>query len=105
MEAANRDSALKLIRQVIEDAGIEKLNIFPLVDDLAFQAQLLKKLNEVQQCKVFLYMIEGFNFAERDLFSPSDPFLKIHCGKHKFNERENYQIDTNEPKFFKCYQF
>lgn len=49
-------------------------------------------------------MIEGFNFAQRDLFSASDPYLIIECGKENFNERKNYQLDTNEPKFFKAYQ-
>lgn len=35
-------------------------------------------------------MIEGFNFAKRDLFSESDPYLIIRCGKTEFNEVENY---------------
>lgn len=104
-DEATRTASLASIREVIELAGLEKLNIFPMIDDLSFQAQLLKRLNEVQTCKVFLYMIEGFNFAQRDLFSASDPYLKVHCGKSKFNDRDNYQLDTAEPKFFKCYQF
>ena len=105
MEEGQRKDTLKQIRQVIEDAGLEKLNIFPMIDDLSFQASLLTRLNEVQQCKVFVYMIEGFNFAQRDLFSASDPYLKVQLGKTKFDERENYQLDTAEPKFYKCYQF
>jgi len=52
---------------------------------------------------VSLYVIEGFNFAKRDLFSESDPYLKITCGKTTFNERDNYQLDTAEPKIFKCF--
>tara|TARA_B100000780_G_C20652304_1_gene259862 strand:- start:331 stop:474 length:144 start_codon:yes stop_codon:yes gene_type:complete len=47
MDAAQSDSALRSIRKVIEDAGLEKLNIFPLIDDIVFQSQLLRKLNEV----------------------------------------------------------
>ena len=90
LDGANSDTALKNIRRVIEEAGLEKLNIFPLIDDIAFQGQLLKKLNEVQACKVKLYIIEGFNFAQRDLFSASDPYLKVKCGGKTFDERENY---------------
>ena len=29
----------------------------------------------------------------------------IKCGKTEFNERENYQLDTANPVFFKCYEF
>ena len=50
-------------------------------------------------------MIEGFNFAKRDLFSESDPFIIVKCGKKEFNEEDNYQLDTNEPKFHKAYDF
>lgn len=35
-------------------------------------------------------MLEGFNMAKRDLFSDSDPFLIIKCGKDEFNEEKNY---------------
>lgn len=28
--------------------------------------------------------------AKRDLFSDSDPFLIIKCGKDEFNEEKNY---------------
>ena len=52
-----------------------------------------------------IYCIEGFNFAKKDLFSESDPYLIIKSGKEVFNERANYQLDTSEPKFFKSYDF
>ena len=50
-------------------------------------------------------MLEGFNMAKRDLFSDSDPFLVVKCGKDEFNEEENYQLDEPNPKFNKCYEF
>lgn len=50
-------------------------------------------------------MVDGFNFAQRDIFSPSDPYLKLRCGDTVYNERENYQLDTSQPKFYKSYQF
>jgi hypothetical protein len=31
--------------------------------------------------------------------------LKIKCGGKKFNERDNYQLDNPDPKFFKMYEF
>ena len=49
-------------------------------------------------------MLEGFNFAQRDLFSASDPFLVIKVdGKVEFDEEKNYQIDEPNPKFYKTY--
>jgi Ca2+-dependent lipid-binding protein len=57
------------------------------------------------KCQIRLYMLEGFNFAAKDAFSPSDPYLVIKCGKNEFNEQKNYQLDTANPKFYKCYDF
>ena len=50
-------------------------------------------------------MLEGFEFEQKDVFSLSDPYLVVRCGKIEFDERENYQLDTSCPKFFKCYEF
>lgn len=52
-----------------------------------------------------MYILEGFNFAQRDIFSLSDPYLIVKCGKDTFNEQKDYQLDTSEPKFFKAYDF
>jgi Ca2+-dependent lipid-binding protein len=54
---------------------------------------------------VRLYVLEGYDFAQRDIGSFSDPYLKIKCGVNKFNERSNYQLDEPNPKFFKMYEF
>eukprot|EP00351_Strombidinopsis_sp_SopsisLIS2011_P000679 CAMPEP_0116875582 /NCGR_PEP_ID=MMETSP0463-20121206/7592_1 /TAXON_ID=181622 /ORGANISM="Strombidinopsis sp, Strain SopsisLIS2011" /LENGTH=103 /DNA_ID=CAMNT_0004521467 /DNA_START=3631 /DNA_END=3942 /DNA_ORIENTATION=- len=50
-------------------------------------------------------MIEGFDFAQRDIGSFSDPYLKIIIGDRVFNERDNYFLDEPNPKFYKRYQF
>lgn len=50
-------------------------------------------------------MLEGFNFAQKDLFSPSDPYLIVKCGAQVNNERENYQVDNADPTFYKSYDF
>lgn len=47
-------------------------------------------MNENVKAKTKIYFIEGFNFAAKDLFSLSDPYLIVKCGKDKFNERKNY---------------
>jgi hypothetical protein len=47
-------------------------------------------LNTQTKCIVRLYVIEGFNFAKKDILSDSDPYLVLKCGKTVFNEREHY---------------
>jgi len=79
--------------------------VYQHISNLLFESQLATRLNSVSKCKVRLYLLEGFNFAQRDAFSPSDPYLFIQCGKTEFNEQKNYQLDTSSPKFYKCYDF
>jgi len=38
-------------------------------------------------------MLEGYDFASRDIGSLSDPYLIIQCGEKTINERDNYQTD------------
>jgi hypothetical protein len=41
-----------------------------------------------------LYVIKGEQLAKRDLFSESDPYLKItHGSKVLLDDRDNYQMD------------
>ena len=47
---------------------------------------------------VSLYMIDGYDFAQKDIGSASDPYLIIECGK-VYNERDRYQLDEPNPKF------
>jgi Ca2+-dependent lipid-binding protein len=44
-------------------------------------------------CLMRVYFVEGFDFAQRDIGSFSDPYLKITCGKKEYNDRDNYQLD------------
>lgn len=50
-------------------------------------------------------MMSGFNMAKRDMFSKSDPYLILKCGKKVYNEVENYQLDTDDPDFYKSFDF
>lgn len=62
-------------------------------------------MNRTNKCKARVYVLEGFNFASRDRFSLSDPYLVLRMGATEFNESENYQLDTADPTFYKCYEF
>lgn len=81
------------------------LKIDEFIANYKFAVRLQERLAETVKAKVRIYMLEGFNFAQKDLFSLSDPYLHIICGKETVNERENYQLDTTTPTFYKCYDF
>lgn len=99
------EDALDNFRLNMNDAGLANLGIYSLMCDVVFNQQLKKRLNDVVDCKVRLYMIQGFNFAKRDLFSDSDPYLYLKCSDTVFNEQENYQLNTSHPTFYKSYDF
>jgi len=90
---------------LLVEAGIGSLKLDELLAEYIFHSSLPARLNETVKCKARVYILEGFNFAQRDLFSPSDPYLILRCGTSVFNEQKNYQLDTSDPKFYKCYEF
>lgn len=53
------------------------------------------------QCLVRVYVLEGFQFASRDIGSHSDPYIKIQCGKKTVSDRDNYQLNEANPKIFR----
>ena len=50
------------------------------------------------KCKIELYMLVGTEWESKDLFSESDSYLVIECGKDFYcSERDNYQLDEANP--------
>lgn len=81
------DGHLRSLKSLLnEGAGLGSLKIVPTVAHFLYEQKLQRRLNEATKCQVRMYMIEGFNFAKRDVFSESDPYLIIRCGKTEFNE-------------------
>lgn len=99
-----KDAIIEL-KGLLNEAGLGSLKLEKKVSAFLYKVQLEKKLEKSIKCKVRAYMLSGFNMAARDLFSESDTFLELKCGKEKFNEEENYQEDEPNPKFNKCYEF
>lgn len=56
-------------------------------------------------CFARLYLLDGFEFASRDIVGFSDPFVVVRCGYKEFSTRDEYQIDEPSPKFHKCFEF
>lgn len=63
------------------------------------------ELLEQKSCMVHLYILNGQNFASRDIVGQSDPYLVIKFGKKEDNERENYLDDEENPVFNKLYKY
>lgn len=90
---------------MMDEVGVAHLNLANYLIETSYEDNLAKLMLTKTKTLVRIYVIEGFDFAQRDIGSFSDPYLKISCGKKQFNERENYQLDQPNPKFHKCYDF
>ena len=78
--------------------GLEMLKNLNKYENL--QKQLIMK----QKIIVRVYILEMLNLARRDLLSDSDPYIKILLNdKEVINERQNYQEDQKDCKWFKYY--
>lgn len=83
------ESTLKF-RQTLEDLDCEGYKILEFLKEQSYEEMIQRQLLVKTKCMVRLYMIDGYDFAQRDIGSFSDPYLKIKCGRHKFNERDKY---------------
>ena len=73
--------------------------------DSSFESILIKQLSSPQDCLVRLYLLEGFDFASRDMGSFSDPYMIVKCGKTVHNMRDKYQLDEPNPKIHQVFEF
>lgn len=89
----------------MRELDIEHLNITKYLTDLQSDVILKTMLNSQEKCIVRLYVLDAFNLSSRDNGSPSDPYLYITCNDTIINERDEYQLDEANPKFFKSYDF
>lgn len=85
--------------------NIDNPALYEFFKDQSYEEMIKKQLLTKTNCKIQLYVLEGYDFASRDIGSFSDPYLKITCGEMTFDERKNYQIDEPNPKFYKLFNF
>lgn len=105
LEGNNAGESFKILKSLCKECGIASLKVDEFMQNYRFEKDLLRRLTESVKGIAKLYLLEGYNFASRDMFSLSDPYLIIKCGKTEINEQKEYQTDTAEPTFYKCYQF
>jgi hypothetical protein len=48
---------------LVNELGIGALHIVPKISSYLSEIRLAQKLNEITECKIRLYILEGFNFA------------------------------------------
>lgn len=75
------------------------------LQDVALESMIKEALKHKTDAIVHLYLIQGFEFASRDMGSASDPFLIVTCGLQVDNDQDNYQDDEPNPKFVKRLDF
>ena len=54
--------------------------IVTFLQDVALDSMVKEALSRKTEAVVHLYLIQGYEFASRDIGSPSDPFLLVTCG-------------------------
>lgn len=90
---------------IARELGLDHLNISKALTNLNSDEILKSALLKLEKCIVRFYAIEGFNMQSRDNGSDSDTYLKLICNGKVFDERDNYQLDEPNPKFYKMYEF
>ena len=85
--------------------GVKLPKLTDFLEDLCFESLIKDSLKRETQAIVHLYLIQGYEFASRDIGSDSDPYLIVKCGTTEFNDRDNYQNDEPNPKFNKRLDF
>ena len=61
-------------------------NLVKFLEDVCFQSKIKEMLNRQTDAIVHLYLIQGYDFASRDIGSHSDPYLIVRCGEMEFND-------------------
>mmetsp|Transcript_30279 Transcript_30279/g.29597 ORF Transcript_30279/g.29597 Transcript_30279/m.29597 type:complete len:177 (-) Transcript_30279:658-1188(-) len=90
---------------MMEGIGLGELQLATFLQETSYEDMIGKMMVTKTKCMARVYFIEGFDLAQRDIGSFSDPYLVVTCGKKTYNDRENYQLDEPNPKFFKHFDF
>ena len=105
MELLDTMEGRKKIEMELEKLDVAHLNITKCLGDLESDETLKRLLLSQSKCIVRVYIIDAFNLSSRDNGGDSDPYLVVGLGNKVYNDRDNYQTDQPNPKFFKVYDF
>lgn len=94
------------LEEDLSKMGLRQMpSLISFMEELAFTGMIKQLLTKKTEAIVHLYLIQGYEFASRDIGSPSDPYLIVRCGESEVNDCENYQNDEPNPKFMKRLDF
>src|SRR3569833_3214546 len=79
---------------IMDRIGCGELNLGTYLLETSYEDMISKMMVNKTKALMRVYLIEGFDFAQRDIGSFSDPYLKVTCGKKAYNDRDNYQLDN-----------
>ena len=68
----------------------DQIDILGFLKEASYGEMIARQMLIKTKALVRLYVIDGYDFAQKDIGSASDPYLKIKCGSKKYNERDNY---------------
>lgn len=105
MEALGSPEERRAFELKLRRLDVSHLNITKHLANLESDEILKRSLLAQNKCVIRIYMISAYDLASRDNDSPSDPYLYLTCNGKIYNERNNYQLDEANPKFFKYYDF
>ena len=80
-------------------------HLVTFLQDVALDDMIKAALSRKTAAIVHLYLIQGYEFASRDIGSPSDPFLIVTCGEQTEGNQDEYQDDEPNPRFMCRYDF
>lgn len=75
------------------------------LQDVALSTQIKEALSRKTEAIVHVYLIQGYEFASRDIGSPSDPFILVTCGDQTEGSADDYQEDEPNPRLMCRYDF
>lgn len=84
-----REAKYKIQHRLVEmDCYTPELVQF--FQETSYRKMLHDQLATNEECQARLYLLEGFDFASRDLGSFSDPYCVITCGRTVYNQKDKY---------------
>ncbi|CAL8298808.1 unnamed protein product [Merluccius merluccius] len=110
-------STFKLQRGKTEDEGEDpsivgefkgSFRVYPLHDDpgMAAPPRQFIQLPESgpQECLVRIYVVRCIDLQPKDNNGLCDPYIKIHLGRKRVDDRENYKPNTLNPEFGRTFE-
>ena len=98
----NEEESKKNLPKIIGANGEEEND--KEVEEQKFFKNITKQLLIRTECVVRVYILNCIDLAQRDVDSPSDPYIILKIGKKKLKDRENYKLDDANPDFYKSYE-